>query len=159
MVDYEGGPGGVIKRVDLDQGTVQALTSREEILAGKPAVSPDGRAIAFAGRPNTGTSSQSENRIWLLEDGARWELDPEQGRAPAWSPDGEWVVFESDRGSPNGHYALFVVPRAGGQALQPTSFDIHANHPAWSPDGSEIAFSAAVDLRSPWRILTLVMEA
>lgn len=152
LVDYEGGPGGIIKRVDLDQGTVRALTSREDILAGKPAVSPDGRAIAFAGQPNTGTYAQSENRIWLLEDGALRELDPEQGRAPAWSPDGEWVVFESDRGSPNGHYALFVVPRAGGQALQLTSFDIHANHPAWSPDGSEIAFSAAADLRSPWRI-------
>lgn len=152
VVDYEDGPGGVIKRVDLEQRTVQALTSHEEILAGKPAVSPDGLAIAFAGQPNTGTYSQSENRIWLLEDGALSELDPEQGRAPAWSPDGEWVVFESNRGSPNGHYALFLVPRAGGQALQLTSFDIHANHPAWSPDGSEIAFSAAVDLRSPWEI-------
>lgn len=152
VVDYGGGPGGVIKRIDLDLGTVEALTSREDVLAGKPAVSPDGRAIAFAGRPNDGLSSQAENRIWMLEDGALRELDPEQGRAPAWSPDGEWIVFESDRGSPNGHYALFIVPRAGGQALQLTSFDVHANHPAWSPDGSEVAFSVAADLQSLWRI-------
>jgi len=152
VVDYGGGEGGVLKRIDTRDGTVEILTDRSEVLAGKPSVSPHGGAIAFAGQTAAGQYRQSVNRIWLLDTDGLRELDPEQGRAPGWSPDGEWVVFESDRGSPNGNYALFAVPRVGGQALQLTSFQMQVNHPSWSPDGTRIAFSAKLNLDDPWRI-------
>jgi hypothetical protein len=156
VVDLGGGEGGVIKRIDIQDLTVKDLTDREEVLAGMPSVSPDGKTIAFAGQRNTGQYIQSKNRIWVLDDeGLLRELDPQQGRTPAWSPDGEWIVFESDRGSPNGHYAVFIIPRQGGQALQLTSYEIHANHPKWSPDGTKIAFSAALSLENLWRIALL----
>jgi len=53
------------------------------------------------------------------------------------SPDGRWLVFDSDRG---GNPDLYVMPATGGEARQIT------NHPAgdfsgdWSPDGRRIVF-------------------
>jgi Tol biopolymer transport system component len=156
VVDYQArGAPAVLKRIELETLTVQDLTNPDEIIAGKPSVSPDGRSIAFAGRRPGTPGGQASNRIWVLEEGHLRELDAEQGRTPAWSPDGGWVAFESNRGSPNGHYALFVVPAQGGVAVQLTSFEVNANHPAWSPDGRHIAFSVAPDLENMWRIAVL----
>jgi Tol biopolymer transport system component len=82
-----------------------------------PSVSPDGRWVAFAGQKNDGQSyDQEENVIWLLSDSGTLktlEPNPVQGRAPVWSPDGTHIAFESDRGSPDGHYAIFVIGRDG----------------------------------------------
>jgi len=152
VVDYGGGNGGVLKRIDTAAGTVEPLTDRAEVLAGKPSVSPDGLAIAFAGQRSDGSYDQTQNRIWLLDDDGLREMDALQGRAPAWSPDGRWVVFESDRGSPNGNYAVFALPREGGPALQLTSYGIHVNHPSWSPRGDVVAFSAIERPGGQWRI-------
>jgi len=156
VVDYQvrGAP-AVLKRIELGTLAVQDLTNPDEIIAGKPSISPDGRSIAFAGRRPGTPGGQSANRIWILEEGQLRELDAEQGRTPTWSPDGGWVAFESNRGSPNGHYALFVVSAQGGVATQLTSFEVNANHPAWSPDGRHIAFSVAPDLQNMWRIAVL----
>jgi len=53
------------------------------------------------------------------------------------SPDGHWLVFDSDR---SGNSELYVMPAGGGEARQIT------DHPAgdfsgdWSPDGRRVAF-------------------
>lgn len=156
VVDYGDNFKGVIKRIDTKDLTVRTLTNREEVLTGMPSVSPDGTMIAFPGQRNTGKYVQSANRIWLLDEkGIPRELDSLQGRAPAWSPDGEWIVFQSNRGSPNGHSALFIIHKQGGQALQLTSFEIHVSHPKWSSDGKKIAFSYASSLENNWRVAVL----
>ena len=154
VVDFGGGEGGVIKRIDTQRGVAEPLTDRRDVLAGMPSVSPNGKAIAFAGQKGR-RYLQERNRIWLLDRKGVWELDPRQGRTPAWSPDGKWVAFESDRGSPDGSYAVFVVPRDGGRVRQVTPFEINANHPKWSPDGQQIAFSARSE-QDEWRHIALV---
>ena len=83
--------------------------------------------------------------IWLLSDsGALKTLEPNpaQGRAPVWSPDGTHVAFESDRGSPDGHYAIFVIGRDGTGLTQVTDYTLNANHPVWSPHGRQMVFAA-----------------
>jgi Tol biopolymer transport system component len=53
------------------------------------------------------------------------------------SPDGRWLVFDSDRG---GNPDLYVMPATGGEARQITT-DSAADFSAdWSPDGRSIVF-------------------
>jgi Tol biopolymer transport system component len=143
VVDFGGGDGGIVKRVDLQRGTAAPLTKREEVLAGMPRIAPDGNTIVFAGQSNLGQPyDQMKNTIWFLDpSGRRRALDESQGRAPTWSPDGNWIAFESDRGSPNHEYAAFIMHRRGGRAIRVTPYELNANHPVWSPDGKLLAFS------------------
>jgi Tol biopolymer transport system component len=137
LVDFGGGEGGVVKQVDLASDAATPLTSRQQVLAGMPRVSPDGRWIAFAGQENRGqTYDQTKNSIWLRDDAGKLHvLDPKQGRAPSWSADGEWLAFESDRASLEHLYAIFIARRNGTAITQITPHALDGIHPAWSPDG------------------------
>ena len=53
------------------------------------------------------------------------------------SPDGRWLVFDSDRG---GNPDLYVMPAAGGEARQITTGPAGDFSGDWSPDGRRIVF-------------------
>jgi len=53
------------------------------------------------------------------------------------SPDGRWLVFDSDH---SGNAELYRLPLAGGETEQLTTDPADDFAPDWSPDGSEIAF-------------------
>lgn len=58
--------------------------------------------------------------------------------APAFSPDGTWIVYGADvDGTPH----LFVAPIDGSSERQLTSGD-GEGQPSWSPDGKRIAFTS-----------------
>lgn len=141
------GDNEVIRRIDLTQMTATTVTQHDQVLAGMPSVSPDGKWIAFAGQKNIGKPyDQTRNSIWLVSDrgdASPLESVPLQGRAPSWSPDGKRLAFESNRDSPNSRfYAIFIVNRDGTGLRRITPYGINANHPVWSPDGKQLAFSA-----------------
>jgi Tol biopolymer transport system component len=144
-----------MKRIDLGKGTVTVLTDPKTLYTGMPSVSPDGKWIAFAGQENRGRPyDQRENSIWLMRDGGAPKLlesGGEQGRAPTWSPDGDRLIFESDRASSVGLYAVFLVNRDGTGVTQLTDPALNADHPVWSPDGRHIAFSAHDATQMPGR--------
>ncbi len=62
-------------------------------------------------------------------------------RSPAWSPDGKWIAYFSDR---SGEYALHIKSQDGMGAVrsillgEPPSFFFQ---PVWSPDGKKIAYT------------------
>jgi Tol biopolymer transport system component len=133
-----------IRRLDLAAGTTTGITDRAQVLTGMPSVSPDGETIAFAGQKNEGQRyDQEENWIWLVGSGPATplEMPPLQGRAPVWSPDGKRVAFESDRGNPDGHYAVFLINRDGSELVQVTDFALDATHPVFSRDGRHLVFA------------------
>lgn len=58
-------------------------------------------------------------------------------REAAWSPDGKWIAFISDR---SGEEQLYVVDQLGGEARQLGNVDaVRLYHPLWAPDSSAIA--------------------
>jgi dipeptidyl aminopeptidase/acylaminoacyl peptidase len=66
--------------------------------------------------------------------------------SPAWSPDGKWIAFQSDRSTGDADRRndanLYVIePREGAEARQLTTFDGPDTGPfAWSPDSRTIAY-------------------
>lgn len=96
-----------------------------------PTISPDGKSIAFA----------ALNDLWVMPVGGTPEnltkdrfLDTE----PAWSPDGRYLAWSSDRGGQL--LDLWVRDMSNGQVRQVTRLDGSAMGAAWSPDAKQIAF-------------------
>ena len=63
--------------------------------------------------------------------------DPADDRDPAWSPDGNWVAFASDR---SGDYEIYVVDRKGERLRRLTHDPACDLAPAWSPDGRMLLY-------------------
>ncbi|MEK7407579.1 MAG: protein kinase [Acidobacteriota bacterium] len=60
---------------------------------------------------------------------------------PALSPDGGWIVYSSDGGSPS-NLTLWRRPVQGGRAVRLTGGDADAVSPTISPDGRWVAFKS-----------------
>jgi dipeptidyl aminopeptidase/acylaminoacyl peptidase len=75
----------------------------------------------------------TEEQFWSIPD---WG---EAGAQPWPSPDGKWIAFLSDE---DGWDHLYVMPSAGGKAVQITKGHFEAWRPAWSHDSTRVAFDA-----------------
>lgn len=103
----------------------------------EPALSPDGRRVAFTS--NRGGSDD----IWVVNtDGTglrQVTAHPGEDAWPTWSPDSARIAFSSTRDDPQGD--IYVVAAAGGTPTRLTSDPAGDTEPAWSPDGTRIAFT------------------
>jgi serine/threonine protein kinase/sugar lactone lactonase YvrE len=61
---------------------------------------------------------------------------------PAWSPDGRFIAYASDR---EGNFDIWVQPVGGGNPVQVTRSPAHDWQPDWSPDGNSIVFRSERD--------------
>ena len=108
-----------------------------------------------------GGSGNSTTEIFTINaDGTAQTRLTDNGlddRAPAWSPDGRKLAFESNRN--NGTYNVFVMNADGSNAAPLTNdpYPIGNSDPAWSPDGSKIAFVSSRG--GPGKIEIWVMNA
>ncbi|HEX6913140.1 MAG TPA: hypothetical protein VF142_22205 [Longimicrobium sp.] len=109
------------------------------------APSPDGASLLTVSTVGEG-QSQLERMVLLplRGTGAGRPLGPLAGRSrsPSWSPDGTWLVFESDSASFRDLYRV----RADGTGLVRITRNPEGNfEPAVSPDGRSIAFVSSRD--------------
>src|SRR5690348_15970904 len=110
-----------------------------------PQISPDGKSAVYVITTANKKENRADSDIWLvpLAGGEPRQLtaSPRHDRHPRWSPDGKWIVFESNRGCT---FQLYVIASDGGEARQITTISTEATQPIWSPDGRHIAFVSAV---------------
>lgn len=121
-----------LRRRPLAGGPAVTLLARPGAQLHSPRLSPDGRRIAFE------LHEGGRRDLALLEDGAvtRVTDDDALDLDPAWSPDGRWLLFASDRGG------IFNVYARGddGTIRQVTNVESGALEPEPSPDGRTLAF-------------------
>jgi TolB protein len=107
--------------MDSDGSDQRALISTPDY-DHSPAWSPAGEEIAFMRQyPPSGELTDNNMEIVLVKDDGtgfrRLTRSPYYDSEPAWSPDGEWIVFVSNRA---GSDELFVIDVKGGGLEQLT---------------------------------------
>lgn len=117
--------------------------------AREPALSPDGRHLAFIREGENG-----KTLVWIapIDDLAR--AHPVSGgpsgvwghRQPTWSPDGRTICYRD-------FHDLWLLPASGGPAFPITRDDPADFDPVFSPDGRKIYFASyRGGTRALWRI-------
>ncbi|HUG03051.1 MAG TPA: S9 family peptidase [Steroidobacteraceae bacterium] len=112
----------------------------------EPALSPDGRTLAYTLRETDLAADRGRSDIWLqdIEGGAaarRFTTSEENDSAAAWAPDGAGIFFLSSRsGSPQ----VWFLATAGGEASQVTDLPIDVAGFRVSPQGDRLALALDV---------------
>jgi dipeptidyl aminopeptidase/acylaminoacyl peptidase len=124
---------------------VRAHDIEKLISVGWPVIAPDGSFAVFAtSRPDL-AANRAVGQLWRVElpDGTPRRLT--RGVAdsgPRLSPDGARLAFV--RGDAKGRPQIFVIPSAGGEAVQATDAQLGVEGFAWAPDGRSFAYVARV---------------
>ena len=109
---------------------------------GAPAISPNGQQVAYTIRETNWEENAYETEIWIGDAATGQSRQVTNARKsssqPAFSPDGAWLGFVSDR---DGKRQIYRIALAGGEAERLTNADEGVNGFAWSPGGKEIAFT------------------
>ncbi len=115
----------------------------------QPALSPDGRQVAYVLRTIDADADRTVRSLWRVEsaDGVAGGAPVRLTRgsadtAPAWSPDGATIAFLRANDGPA---QIWLLPAGGGEPERLTTLPLGAGTPLWSPDGRMIAFTAPVD--------------
>lgn len=107
--------------------------------------SPNGDRIVYQSGIDFIKDKRFVSTLWLAttEAGSARKLTTGRYRDsnPQWHPDGERIVFSSDRANPGTH-AIWMMPLSGGDAQPVSSLDRKKSTGAFklSPDGKTIAF-------------------
>jgi len=122
----------------------------EKILR-QPALSPDGKTLAFV----------YDGDIWSVPSGGgdarRLTITVDNDGDPVFSPDGKQLAFRSRR---YGSDDVFVMPAQGGPATRLTFSDASEQPCCWLPDSSGIIFMASLRdaARDLWVVRTDATE-
>jgi Tol biopolymer transport system component len=116
-----------------------------------PEISPDGKRVVYEVSRTNWEDNAFERDLWIADtatdEGHRLTASKISSTNAAWSPDGKWIAFLSDRpgqisGSPEGKKQIYVISADGGEARQLTKVETGVNIFAWSPDSKKLAFTA-----------------
>lgn len=137
-LSWGGVPQVVISSTVLSAG-IEPLSQPDEA-ADDPAVSPDGRFVAYRSRDLAGGYERSVS-VRDLDGAVNWVVFRENAQVVldtgiAWSPDSRTLAF-GVKAEGYGDFRLYVVGR-DGSGLRRLLTDHHPVWAAWSPDGSRL---------------------
>ncbi len=140
--------GGLLYEYAIDSGKTRniPIAVRAEDVEARPefknvaeninafAISPSGVRALVEARGNIFTIPTEHGSIRTLttDNSSVHELNP------AWSPDGQWIAYLSDK---TGEYEIYVRPQLGGDEVRVTSDgSMYRYGPLWSPDSKKLLF-------------------
>src|SRR5579859_694203 len=123
--------------------------------AGRPRISADGQHIAYVITTIDEQKHAYHTSIWVAPanggEPRRFTTGSANAGSPAWSPDGRWLAFVSEREGElpvqnkkeqkkygKGKPQIWVMPTDGGEARQLTFMEYGASSPIWSPDSKQV---------------------
>jgi tricorn protease len=113
------------------------LPTKDPVIGARmPALSPDGKQLAFVYRGDIWLAPSAGGSARPLTQHVEAEANP------IFSPDGDWVAFASKR---NGNWDIFAVPSSGGTPRQLTWHSGNETPQGWSPDGTKLLFAGRRD--------------
>jgi dipeptidyl aminopeptidase/acylaminoacyl peptidase len=127
-------------------GPERAFTARDLFdleAASDPAISPDGRWIAYVRRSGDIMTDRFRRSIWLIDTSTGAQAPIATGASqPVWSPDGARLAYIA--AADGGRAQLFVRWMSTGQSVAITGLPDSPSSVAWSPDGRQIAYAMFV---------------
>jgi dipeptidyl aminopeptidase/acylaminoacyl peptidase len=123
----------------------QHLPTFEEVISlrsiGGVTLSADGKHIAYTVQTTDWNDNRFDTEIWLSKNGERpfqlTNTEKNSSTNAAFSPDGQWIAFLTDRGSKN---QIYVMRVEGGEARAVTKEDEGISSFEWHPDGNSFVF-------------------
>ena len=115
-----------------------------------PQRSPDGKWIAYTVTRAVRETDKNDTDVWMVSWDGREQLQltstPDSESRPRWSPDGKFLAFTSSRQSgapagatpPNKGAQIWLLNRAGGEAVKLTDIKGGVSDYAWSPDSRRL---------------------
>jgi dipeptidyl aminopeptidase/acylaminoacyl peptidase len=136
------GPAGAAGKRAMTLADVHRLHDVAE-----PALSPDGRWLLYSVGTHDLEWDASVSEVWRVASGGGAEQQlTRTGKgassfAPAYSPDGKWIAFLSDRGEED-TTQLWRMPADGGEPEPLTDFKGGVSEFSWAPDSQRLALIA-----------------
>jgi dipeptidyl aminopeptidase/acylaminoacyl peptidase len=118
--------------------------------ASNPKISPDGKRFVYEVQTTNWEENAFERNLWIgdIATGESHALTTAKKSSTnaAWSPDGKWIAFLSDRpaqiaGTPDGKQQLYLISPDGGEAQQLAKVEKDVNAFEWAPNSKRITFS------------------
>src|SRR5262249_8378564 len=141
----------LVVALTVTTGSGQTVPAIDDLVSlkrvGSPALSPDGRLVAYTLRETNWDDDLYKTEIWIADTqtGSVRQLTnsmsaAKSSSAPAWSPDGRRLAFSSDRTDKR---QIYLIDFNGGEAEKLTSGEEAVGSFKWSPDSRSIAFTVA----------------
>jgi dipeptidyl aminopeptidase/acylaminoacyl peptidase len=132
----------VVPQVLVAQRAMQPNDWHRLTTVSQPALSPDGKVVAFTVTTVNEKANKRHSEVWLVPaaggDPARYTAPAFESNNPRFSPDGKYLFFSSQRPGGTGNTWAIRMDAPSGEATQLTDWPSGS----WTRDGKFAVFSA-----------------